>query len=103
MADEKLQMNNSRMISKDQVLQFLVAFFFTAFGVLAAYYTTIAGIRLDLSRKAETEMVNQLDKKLCEIEVILNDNFMTKKEFMELKEDLDKRLTKIEYRLKIKQ
>jgi predicted Holliday junction resolvase-like endonuclease len=103
MMNEELLMNNNKTISKDQVLQFLMAFFFTAFGVLAAYYTTIAGIRLDLSRKAETEMVNQLDKKLCEIEVILNDNFMTKKEFMELKEDLDKRLTKIEYRLKIKQ
>ena len=103
MTNGKLQMNNHTMISKVQLLQFLMAFFFTALGVVAAYYTTIAGIRLDLSKKAETEMVNQLDKKLCEIEVILNDNFMTKKEFLELKEDLDKRLTKIEYRLKIKQ
>jgi hypothetical protein len=103
MINEKLKMSNNKTISKVQILQFLMAFFFTALGVLAAYYGTISGIKLDLSKKAETEMVNQLDKKLTKIEMILNDNFMTKKEFQELKEDLDKRLTKIEYRLKIKQ
>jgi hypothetical protein len=78
-----------------------VAFFFTAFGIVTAYYTTIAGIKLDLSKKAESEMVNQLDKRLSNIEILLNKNFLTKDEFHQFSGDLQKRLTMIEYQLSV--
>jgi hypothetical protein len=91
--------DNSKILSKVQLLQFVVAFFFTALGIIAAYYTTIAGIRLDLSKKAESEMVNQLDKRLSNIEILLNRNFLTKDEFHGFSEDLQRRLTRIEYQL----
>jgi hypothetical protein len=91
--------NNTKFFSKVQLLQFLVAFFVTAFGIITAYYTTIAGIKLDLSKKAESEMVNQLDKRLSNIEILLNQNFLTKEEFHHFSEDLQNRLTKIEYQL----
>lgn len=87
------------MFSKVQVLQFLVAFFVTAFGIVTAYYTTIAGIKLDLSQKAESVVVNQLDKRLSKIEVLLNQNFLTKEEFYQFSQDLQNRLIKIEYQL----
>ena len=74
-------MENNRVFSKVQLLQFLVAFFVTALGIITAYYTTIAGIRLDLSQKAESVVVNQIDKRLSNIEVLLKQNFLTKDEF----------------------
>jgi hypothetical protein len=93
--------NNNKIFSRVQLLQFLVAFFVTAFGIITAYYTTIAGIKLDLSKKAESEIVNQLDKRLSNIEILLSKNFLTKDEFYYFSEDLQKRLTKIEYQLSI--
>jgi len=92
-------MENNRFFSRVQLLQFLVAFFVTAFGIITAYYTTIGGIRLDLSRKAESAVVNQLDKRLSNIEVLLNQNFMTKEEFLKLSQELQNRLGKIEFQL----
>jgi hypothetical protein len=92
-------MENNRVFSKVQLLQFLVAFFVTAFGILTAYYTTIAGIKLDLSQKAESVVVNQLDKRLSNIEVMLNQNFLTKEEFLQFGQDLQSRLTRMEYQL----
>lgn len=93
--------NDNKIFSKTQLLQFLIAFFFTTLGIITAYYTTIAGIKLDLSKKAESEMVNQLDKRLSNIEILLNKNFLTKDEFHCFSEDLQKRLTKIEYQLAV--
>ncbi len=87
------------MFSRVQVLQFLVAFFVTAFGIVTAYYTTIAGIKLDLSQKAETVVVNQQDKRLSNIEVMLNRNFLTKDEFYQFSQDLQNRLTRMEFQL----
>lgn len=92
-------MENNRFFSKVQLLQFLVAFFVTAFGIVTAYYTTIAGIKLDLSQKAESVVVNQLDKRLSNIEVLLNQNFMTKEEFHALSQELQNRLSRIEFQL----
>jgi hypothetical protein len=92
-------MENNRFFSKVQLLQFLVAFFVTALGIITAYYTTIAGIKLDLSQKAESVAVNQLDKRLSNIEVMLNQNFLTREEFHRFSQDLQNRLSRIEYQL----
>jgi short-subunit dehydrogenase involved in D-alanine esterification of teichoic acids len=96
---EKMSENNNKIFSKVQVFQFLITFFITAFGILTAYYTTIAGIRLDLARKAESQFVNELDKRLSNLELLLNQNFMSKKEFFEMKEQINQRLLKIEIKL----
>ncbi|KPL04312.1 MAG: hypothetical protein AMJ73_04430 [candidate division Zixibacteria bacterium SM1_73] len=93
--------NDNKIFSKTQLMQFLIAFFFTALGIITAYYTTIAGIKLDLSKKAESTMVNQLDKRLSNIEILLNKNFLTKDEFHVFSEDLQKRLARIEYQLAV--
>jgi len=92
---------NKRLFSKVHLLQFLLAFFLTALGIITAYYTTIAGIRIDLAKKPETNIVNQLDKKISQVEIILDQNFMTKKDFYQFREEMDRRLTRIEYRLGI--
>jgi hypothetical protein len=94
--------DNNKIFSKVQLLQFLITFFVTVFGVLTAYYTTIAGIKLDLAHKAEVQIVNELDKRLSNLELLLKENFMTKKEFFELKDQINQRLLKIEMRLENK-
>ena len=94
--------DNNKIFSKVQLFQFLITFFVTVFGVLTAYYTTIAGIKLDLAHKAEVQIVNELDKKLSNLELLLKENFMTKKEFFELKDQINQRLLKIEMRLENK-
>lgn len=92
-------MENNRFFSKTQLLQFLVAFFVTALGIITAYYTTVAGIKLDLSQKAESTVVNQLDKRLSNIELLLNQNFLTKEEFHLFSQDLQNRLSRIEFQI----
>jgi len=92
-------MENHKLVSKIQVIQFLVAFFVTAFGIITAYYATIAGIKVDLSQKAETVVVNQLDKRLSNIELMLNKNFLTKEEFYQFSQDLHDRLSRMEYQM----
>jgi NADH:ubiquinone oxidoreductase subunit D len=92
-------MGNNGFFSKVQLLQFLIAFFVTALGIITAYYTTIGGIKLDLSQKAESAVVNQLDKRLSKIEVLLNQNFLTKEEFFGFSQDLQNRLNRIEYQI----
>ncbi len=97
-----MTLNNNKIFSKVNLLQFLFAFFVTVFGILTAYHTSIFGIKLDLARKAESEIVNQLDKKLSKIEILLNEKLLTKDEFYKFKEHMDRRLTMIEYKLKMK-
>lgn len=94
--------DNSNHKMRNYLLNFLLTFLMAAGGVLAAYYTTIAGIKLDLAKKAESDVVVGLDKKLSNIEVMLNDKFMTKEEFQRFKEEMKDRLSKIEYQLKIR-
>ena len=94
-------MENNRFFSKVQLLQFLVAFFVTVLGIITAYYTTIEGIKLDLSQKAESAVVNQLDKRLSNIEVMLNQNFLTKEEFHRFGQEIQNRLSRIEYQLSV--
>ena len=94
--------NNLNHKIKTHFLNFVLAFVMAGGGVLAAYYTTLAGIKLDLAGKADTSVVVNLDKKLSNIEVMLNDRFMTKEEFQKFKEEMKERLSRIEYQLRIK-
>jgi predicted Holliday junction resolvase-like endonuclease len=66
---------------------------------LSAYYTTIESLKVELSGKAEENLVANLDKRLSNLETRLAENFATKRDFYQLKEDLLLRLTRIETRL----
>jgi len=66
---------------------------------LSTYYTTIESLKGELSGKAEENLVASLDKRISNLEIRLAENFATKKDFYQLKEDLLLRLTRIETRL----
>ena len=81
------------------LLKFLFSFGMTAFGILAAYYTTVAGLKLELAGKADGAAVAAMDKNITAIEVQLAERFMTKDDFYRLKDEMLERLGKIEAKL----
>ena len=70
---------------------------------LSAYYTTIGGIKLEVAKKAEETFVANLDKRISNLEVRLAENFATKEDFFQLREDLILRLNRIEVQLNKKE
>ena len=81
------------------LLKFLFAFAMTAFGILAAYYTTITGLKLELAGKADGVALAAMDKKITSVEVQLAELFTTKDDFYRLKGEMLERLGKIEAKL----
>jgi len=70
---------------------------------LSAYYTTIGGIKLEVAKKAEETFVTSLDKRISNLELRLAENFATKEDFFQLREDLILRLNRIEVQLNKKE
>ena len=87
----------------DRYKQVAVTILIALLAALSTYYTTIAGLRLEVAGKAEESMVASLDKRISNLEIRLADNFATKEDFFKLKEDLVIRLSRIEARLNQKE
>ncbi|MCX6829496.1 MAG: hypothetical protein NT002_09485 [candidate division Zixibacteria bacterium] len=68
-------------------------------GMSAAYFTTIGSIKVQLAEKAETVLVEALDKRLARIEVVIKEGRVSKDEFFEFRNNIDSRLTRIEFYL----
>ena len=66
----------------------------------AAYFLTIQSLRVELAAKAESAVVERLDKKLANIEVILKEGVVSREQFYEFSKDVEARLSRIEYYLK---
>jgi uncharacterized protein YdaU (DUF1376 family) len=86
-------------ITTAALVKFLFSFAMTACGILAAYYTTVAGIKLELAQKADARAVAEMDKRVAAIDVQLTERFMTKEDFYRLKDEMLERLTKIEAKI----
>lgn len=71
----------------------------TVFGIAAAYFLTIQSLRIELAAKAESSVVERLDKKITNIEVILKESMLSKDQFYSFSKDMETRLTRIETRL----
>jgi hypothetical protein len=69
------------------------------FAIAAAYFLTIQSLRIELAAKAESTMVEQLDKKLNNIEVILKESVLSRERFYRFSTALEARLARIEYHL----
>ncbi len=80
----------------------LLSFITALLGMTAAYFTTIGSIRIELAEKAESALVTAIDKKLERMEVVIREGRVSKDEFFEFKNDIESRLTRIEYHLVVK-
>lgn len=68
-------------------------------GVAAAYFLTIQSLKIELAAKAEGSVVERLDKKLANIEVILKEGVVSKEQFYKFSNNIENRLGRIEYYL----
>ncbi len=79
-----------------QVNRSLLNFIVVLFGMVAAYFTTIGSIKIQLAEKAESALVEAIDKKLAALEVTIIDGRISKDEFYLFKNDIESRLIRIE-------
>ena len=86
-------------VTAEALLKFFFSFGMTAFGILAAYYTTVSGLKLELAGKADAATVASVEKKINTVEVQLAGRFMTKEDFYRMKDEMLERLGKIEAKL----
>ncbi len=63
---------------------------------LTAYHTTVAGIELALSDKADRNVVESLSQRLLTIETLLRTDVAQRNEFIDLRDEMQRRLTRIE-------
>jgi len=85
------------MLSKYR--QIIVTIIIAMLAALSTYYTTLAGMQVEIAGKAEETFVITLDKRITTLETHLTDSFATKDDFFRLKEDLITRLARIETQL----
>ena len=77
----------------------LVNFIMILLGIAAAYFTTIGNIRVELAEKAESGLVETLDKRLERMEVMIKEGLVGKGEFYEMRTNIEGRLSRIEFYL----
>ncbi len=68
-------------------------------GVVAAYFLTIQSLKIDLADKAEGVVVETLDKKLANIEVMIKEGMVSRDQFYQFSKEVETRLTRIEAHL----
>lgn len=77
----------------------IFGFILTLLGMSAAYFTTIGSIRLSLAEKAESALVDKIDKRMTRLEVIIKEGMINKDQFFEFRKVIESRLNRIEYHL----
>jgi len=77
----------------------LLKFITVVFGIAAGYFLTIQSLKIELAAKAETTVVETLDKKLAGFEVILKQGVVDKEEFYRFSKEIEARLARIEFYL----
>lgn len=68
-------------------------------GMIAAYFMTIQQIKVELAAKAESTVVETLDKKLTIVDVYLKEAVVNKQQFFEHTQNMESRLDRIEHYL----
>jgi hypothetical protein len=68
-------------------------------GLAGGYFMTVQSLKLELAAKAESAVVETLDKKLAHLEVILREGVVTRDQFHAFAKEVDHRLGRIEFYL----
>ena len=91
--------NGGRMTMAAFLSRPLINFIMVLLGMSAAYFTTIGSIKIQLAEKAESVLVDTLDKKLTRLEVVITEGRVSKDEFFKFQNNIESRLNRIEYYL----
>jgi hypothetical protein len=92
-------MSAARTLLPLRVTGQLVNLVVIALGIASAYFMTIQSLKVELAAKAESVVVEQLDKKIGNLEVILREGTVSREQFHSFSTDLERRLSRIEYYL----
>ncbi|MBU0984999.1 MAG: hypothetical protein KKA42_14090 [candidate division Zixibacteria bacterium] len=68
-------------------------------GVAAAYFMTIQSLKVELAAKAESVVVESLNRKLTRMEVLLTESVVGRDQFYAFSHDVEARLIRIENHL----
>ena len=68
-------------------------------GLSAAYFTTIGSIKAELAAKAETVLVNAIDQRLGQMEILIREGLIGKDDFFKFQTNVESRLARIESHL----
>ncbi len=68
-------------------------------GVAAAYFMTIQSLKVELAAKAESVVVESLNRKLARVEVLLTEGVVSREQFYVFTRDVEARLIRIENHL----
>ena len=93
----------SEWFGKEGLIRFLFGLLVVIAGIIAAYHTTIYGLKTDLMGKADAAVVASIDRRLIQIESILNDRMATKMELEKARDELFQKLLNIESKINSKQ
>ncbi len=89
-----------KLLQRGRLVRFIVTIVIATAGILTTYHTTIYGLREELNRKADRELVAAIDSHLVRIETILNERMATKAELQQTREALTEKLNSIELQLR---
>ncbi len=89
-------MKNQKMDSGFRLTTPLVNLLTIIVGMITAYFLTIQSLKVELAAKAEDRVVETLDKKLANIEVILREGVVSREQFYRFSKEVETRLTRIE-------
>ncbi len=92
-------MESFRRISDILFSRPLINFIMVLLAMSAAYFTTIGSIKIELAEKAENALVAAIDKKLARMEVVIREGRVSKDDFFEFKNSVERRLSRIEFYL----
>jgi len=87
--------NFLRLLAERPVLNFIMVLL----GIAAAYFTTIGNIKISLAEKAESVLVDAIDKKLTGLEVTIREGVVSKDQFFRFQTEVEARLSRIEFYL----
>lgn len=88
----QLSDTNHPITLSGQILNLLTV----ALGIAAAYFLTIQSLKIELAAKAESRVVEVMDKKLTSFEVLVREGLVSKEDFYSFSRDIESRLTRIE-------
>jgi len=68
-------------------------------GLAGGYFMTIQSLKIELAAKAESRVVETLDKQLAELEIMIREAVVSRDQFYEFTQSVEQRLGRIEYYL----
>jgi hypothetical protein len=66
---------------------------------LAAFYSTVASLKISLASKVESSELAAVEKRLNTVESAIDRNFISRDDFYRFREEMNYRLLKIEFQL----